>query len=87
MQAIKEGGGFVTPLEEGEAMVTPPGFLLLQVVTQEAWGMKWGVHFKGTEPAVAKLLGELVLAHPALAAQGYESFRSFLAAELEAKAC
>ena len=45
---IKDAG-FLFPLSEGEVTVVPPCFFMLQVATQESWGMRWSVHFKGTE--------------------------------------
>lgn len=73
--------GFLFPLSEGEVMVVPPCFFMLQVAAQDTWGMRWGVHFKGTEAGMARILSELLLCHPALAQQGYEQFRSFLVKE------
>lgn len=78
--------GFLLPLSEGEAMVVPPCFFMLQVAAQESWGMRWSVHFKGTECSMTRILSELLLSHPALAQQGYEQLRSYLAKEQAAKA-
>ena len=78
--------GFLFPLSEGEVMVVPPCFFMLSVATQESWGMRWSVHFKGTECSMIRILSELLLSHPALAQQGYEQFRSYLAKEQAAKA-
>ena len=85
MQLTKQKG-WLTPLSEGEVLVVPPGFLVMQMCTSESWGMRWGVHFPECSSAVRQMLGAVILAHPTLAGQGYESFRQHLEKESAAAA-
>ena len=76
--AIIKSSGYMVPLCEGEVLVTPPGFMTMQLAVVDSWGLRWGVDFPLSDASVAKQLTDLLLAYPSLAQQGYDDLRRHL---------
>ena len=77
LKLIKEQG-WLTSVSEGQVLVAPPGFFVLQLASQDSMGLRWGVDFPNTDAMVCHHLAELILAHPSLQASSQGSFHEFL---------
>lgn len=76
--ALIKSAGYMAPLSEGEILVTPPGFMTMQLAIVDSWGLRWGVDFPHRDAASAKQLTDLLLAFPSLSQQGYDDMRKYL---------